>query len=706
MSGFWILAGDWGYALAAALFTALAIITARGRSVSRIKIRLVVALTLTALWALQSVIATSLGMPAALSVGLPETMRNAAWLALLWALLQEASPAGAPLPRGAKQVLFALGFTLVCQLVFDMVMVAADGLSPHLIGLLRGAWLLRAVFALGAIVLLQNLFLRASHDRTAQLGWIGCGLTIMWAFEFNHYLLVWFSDGAFTAIGAMRGILMVLVAPLILLAAGGPERRRIALSPRGAYRIATVVIGALYAVALFAMIMLVRSVDDPATRIVQLGAIFALSVIALILLPSSSFRAWLRVEIAKHLFAYRYDYRHEWMRFAESLDTASEDAEMPLRRAARAVARALDAPAALLFLSGEDGMLEPSGDWNWTAGDAAAAPIDGATAERLRNSEWIIDVASERRGQRGALSDWILADPRAWALVPLRHGARLIGAMLVARPPARAGLDWEDLDMLRVIARQLAVTLSDWQHQQARAEAQRFEEFNRRFAFILHDIKNLVSQMSLLAANAERHAENPAFRADMVLTLKETATRMNDLIARLARPDQPRAGGGKACALTEIARTVSATGKVRGRVRVTGAADLLVRADGEALRQALGHLVQNAVEATPIDGAPVEIRIASAGVEAVIEVIDQGSGMSAEFLRSGLFRPFASTKNGGFGLGAHEARALITAMGGRLDVESRAGQGSRFTISLLLADDSGDPGALPASTPEPERKAG
>ena len=56
--------------------------------------------------------------------------------------------------------------------------------------------------------------------------------------------------------------------------------------------------------------------------------------------------------------------------------------------------------------------------------------------------------------------------------------------------------------------------------QEALANAQRFEEFNRRFAFILHDIKNLVSQLSLLARNAERHADNPEFRADMVATLQ------------------------------------------------------------------------------------------------------------------------------------------------------------------------------------------
>src|SRR3546814_20309556 len=72
------------------------------------------------------------------------------------------------------------------------------------------------------------------------------------------------------------------------------------------------------------------------------------------------------------------------------------------------------------------------------------------------------------------------------------------------------------------------VCSSDLRAQGALADARRFDEFNRRFAFILHDIKNLVSQLSLVARNAERHADNPDFRADLIATLQESAGRMNE----------------------------------------------------------------------------------------------------------------------------------------------------------------------------------
>src|SRR6185437_950120 len=99
-------------------------------------------------------------------------------------------------------------------------------------------------------------------------------------------------------------------------------------------------------------------------------------------------------------------------------------------------------------------------------------------------------------------------------------------------------LDWEDFDLLRTAGTQAASSLSEAVGQEALGQAQRFEEFNRRFAFILHDIKNLVSQLSLVARNAERHADKPEFRADMVATLQSSVGKMNELLARLA-PHSP-----------------------------------------------------------------------------------------------------------------------------------------------------------------------
>ena len=117
-----------------------------------------------------------------------------------------------------------------------------------------------------------------------------------------------------------------------------------------------------------------------------------------------------------------------------------------------------------------------------------------------------------------------------------------------------------------------------------------------------------------------------------------------------------------------------------------GDASLAAIADPSRLEQALAHLVQNAIDASPA-GMPVVLRYGPAGGdsgEVRVEVIDRGSGMSPEFIRSRLFHPFASTKEGGFGVGAYEAKCLVAAMGGRLEVESREGEGTRFALFFPL----------------------
>ena len=262
----------------------------------------------------------------------------------------------------------------------------------------------------------------------------------------------------------------------------------------------------------------------------------------------------------------------------------------------------------------------------------------------------------------------------------------MVGAILLSSPDVPRRIDWEDLDVLRVVCGQAAALISEVRTREALAEAQRFEEFNRRFAFILHDLKNLVSQMSLLASNAERHADNPAFREDMVLTLKETAGRMTELLQRLGRPGSGSDVEAKGLLLGPWARDLAPSWAAGlGLLTVDGEVMRPVRADAEGLGRALGHLVRNAIEASPA-GRLVQVRLSENALGASIRIIDRGCGMSEDFVRDQLFRPFSSSKTNGFGLGAHEARLLVQAMGGSLDVESIEGEGTTFTIRLPFAD--------------------
>src|SRR5205085_6020293 len=169
-------------------------------------------------------------------------------------------------------------------------------------------------------------------------------------------------------------------------------------------------------------------------------------------------------------------------------------------------------------------------------------------------------------------------------------------------------LDWEDFDLLRTAGRQAASSLAEAQSQEALANAQRFEEFNRRFAFILDDVKNVVSQLSLLSRNAERHADNPEFRADMVATLQGSVAKMNDLLARLAPHSPARVQRLGPEPLRPVLTAAIAARRGDHDVRLLGDSGLWALFDAAALEQAVGHLLQNAVEACS-PALPVTVRV-------------------------------------------------------------------------------------------------
>jgi putative PEP-CTERM system histidine kinase len=312
--------------------------------------------------------------------------------------------------------------------------------------------------------------------------------------------------------------------------------------------------------------------------------------------------------------------------------------------------------------------------------------LSAEQAAWLERTGYVLDLDAARAGRQKraaveAVPAWALESPSAWAMVPLLHYDRMIGVIVLASPAHRRLLDWEDFDLLRVAGQQVASYLAERTSQQALAEAARFDDFHRRIAFVMHDIKNLASQLGLLARNAERHAENPEFRADMLLTLRNSADKLNTLLRRLS---QYRAGGegtASEVALDRLAAVVVEEVRALHPVELVRADPISVTAHAAPLEQALAHLVRNAIDASS-DGSPVFVSVAADPLHAAIEVVDGGCGMSADFIRHQLFKPFVSSKPGGFGLGAYEARELIRAMGGSLAVESREGLGTRFIIRL------------------------
>ena len=673
----------WGHALAAILFATLALARWRRRwdAAAGPVAAVVAAAGLTALWAL----AVAGVEPRDVSVHVAEGARNLTWTGVMAAFVLRARA-----DRGALAALYGV----VMFVMLAATILAAVAQMPMAAGMFEAVEITRHVLRMmamaGALLLLCHLAQAASGPQAGGVRLFALALGAMWGLDLAIALLA-FAGPRWTIMPVMaRGPVMMGVAVLLAIAATHRGEGSVAVSRTVATRALVGLALLLYVAATALAVDLASALAPAIARAVQTAIVCGAAATLLAVTATPWLRAWLRVKAAKHLFDHRYDYRVEWQRFTTTLGLPGEGAAPLGERIAKAVADLTDAPAALLLVAG-DGLLAPWAGWRWAdGGRALPAPLAAYLAATGR----IVSLDTLRGGGDAAeaalVPDWLLDDPVAWAIVPLFHGEALAGAILLARPPVQRALDWEDFDLLRVAGRQAASYLAEDRSQAALADARQFDAFNRRFAFLIHDIKNVASQLTLVARNAERHADNPAFRADMVVTLRESAGRMATLLARLGQHDGARVEALQPLDLTALAMRVAAVRRAQHPVLVEGEAGLPAWGHPARLEQALAHLVQNAVEASKGD-APVRLVIgveesgAAGGGRLVLAVIDRGTGMAPGFVRDRLFRPFVSSKPDGFGIGACEARQLVQAMGGELQVESREGEGSIFRILLPAA---------------------
>jgi len=233
----------------------------------------------------------------------------------------------------------------------------------------------------------------------------------------------------------------------------------------------------------------------------------------------------------------------------------------------------------------------------YTAGTSDTR-IQGATArttEFFERTGRIVELdavrlMNDQMDEEGAaIPEWLMGEPSAWVVVPLLHFGKLNALAVLGRPAMARTLDWEDFDLLKVVGRQVATYLAEANGQHALATAQRFDEFNRRFAFIMHDVKNLVSQLTLVARNAEKHAGNPDFQADMIATLKSSVARMNDLLARLSQHNKAQAEQPRAIPLAPLVARVAAAKRYQMPVVTSGETDLYLIADPARLEHPGRH---------------------------------------------------------------------------------------------------------------------
>lgn len=638
---------------------------------------LLLAVGASALWALANVFVVRNPSSMAHTLAwVSDTARQVCWLALVITLVQTVS-------KGTVRWPMVVAAIVAFAQLLGVFAIEA-GFLP-LTSLHLGSFLAGAVLGL---VLVEQLFRTVPAESRWAVKPLCLALSAGYVFE-----LYLFADGFLFGIldadvWAVRGIAHVLTLPLIAVSAGrNPDWAfRITVSRQAVFHSTALALSGGYLLVISAAGYYVRFVGGDWGRALQLTLLFAGLLLLSVFLVSGAQRARLRVFLNKHLFPYRYDYRSEWLRFTQALSSA--DGALDLGESViKGLSDLVESPGGVLWLreSGGHGYSVHS-RLNHPA--IAVMEDEGSAFCRfLAEREWVINLEEYRSGATNyetlVLPVWLSEISSAWLVLPLKSGGVLVGFVVLSAPRTPVDVNWEVLDLLKTAQAQAASYLSRMQAMEALIESRKFDSFNRMSAFVVHDLKNLVSQLSLMLKNAERHKHNPAFQEDMLETVANVESRMRGLMAQLQEKrsiDPPRRV--ELNALVERLRQAKRHQRPTIDFEAGDGTAVEVIAHPDRLERVIGHVLQNALEATAGDGRVTVSIMPTGDGSVVLSVDDNGCGMSKEFVRERLFRPFQSSKTGGMGIGAFEAQQYIREIGGSIAVDSEPGKGTRVAITL------------------------
>lgn len=441
---------------------------------------------------------------------------------------------------------------------------------------------------------------------------------------------------------------------------------------------------------------------DAAFTLKSLIIVAALSAGA-VLLQSDRLRARLRRSVSLHLNRPLHDHRLVWRRF-NTLTTHCTTPSALADAVVRLLSDELQALSVSLWLTEETSgrllLLASTGD----AHPIAPSPEEGrAVWQKFRDLPVAINLDTPSAPWASALRRW---HPNAFRhggpriAVPLRRGPAVDGVIIVGdRVGAMACTD-EEMELLADLAEQTAAALERLRLAERHHRHRQWEAFQAMAAFFVHDLKNATAGLSLLLQNLPAHFDDPAFRADARRDIATTASHLDRLIARLGSLREGITVQTHPSDLSALVRSTLATTPLPQGVKLTVECQPTpaVPLDPDLLAKVITNLVLNAADAVAAKGhITVSTAADAAGIS--LTVRDDGCGMTAEFQRDSLFRPFLTTKRRGLGIGMFQSRMIVEAHGGAITVASAPGQGTTVTVVLPRTSPRA-PAELPPVTAE------
>ncbi len=456
---------------------------------------------------------------------------------------------------------------------------------------------------------------------------------------------------------------------------------RIAVSQYILYRSLTLLTVGLYLLMLGLIGEGLRYFGVSFSRDLTIFTAFATGIGMIIVLLSSRARRRAVVFLRKHFFAQKHEYRDEWLKFTERLSSCKIVADV-YNAILTTYRETFGLKGGTLYLIDKEAKTyRPVFSHNMPGGEQAVKISDSMRAY-LVNRERVLNTSDGEYtpDQEDAA---FIRESGARLIVPLINDNELRGFLALGDQLAPEKLIYEDYDLMNTLARQATLAILNFRLSEELGETREVAAVAKISAFVIHDLKNLATSLSLVLDNAKSHIGNTEFQKDMLETIGNTVNKMKGLMQRLKTVPEKKTLESEMSDLSAVVKAaLRELNGMGGETEIAcGGSSVISEVDREEMKNVIVNMILNAMDATKGKGA-IEIETGMKNGDCFIQVKDNGCGMEKDFIDNHLFRPFRTTKKKGLGIGLYQCRQIVSAHGGRIEVESSPGKGSVFTVYL------------------------
>ncbi|WP_286270933.1 XrtA/PEP-CTERM system histidine kinase PrsK [Thalassotalea hakodatensis] len=548
-------------------------------------------------------------------------------------------------------------------------------------------YLLFIVLNLWSLVLMEQLY-RSADDQIRWAIWpLIIALASIAIFDFVMYAQATMVGSIDFDFWFSRGYIAVAVLPLLLVSTRRIKNGsvRIFVSRQVVFYSSILMMAGVYLLIMALAGYVINYVGGEWGSVVSIGFLMLSGIVLVALLITESLRRKLKVFIAKNFFANRYEYRDEWLNLIEKIETTN--AESYYQMATSIMMSKLNAHSGAIVKRKSDLHFDNKYSHGLKLTEAFDLQLT-FISQFCQKKGWIIDVEeyeiTPTMYPELNLDLDLCQSFDVRFIIPIFIGKAFYGLFLIGDINEMKQLNWEDRDLLFAVSKQLGNFISLNEANDELAESKQFDAFNRMSAFLVHDLKNVQAQLALITTNAEKHRDNPEFVDDVFETVESATDRLGKVLSQLRNKRVEKSRDSEIDLVELLEKVVEQRNVEKPLVIIKQAVPTKLATNEEKLHSVLNHLVQNAQEASSED-TTVELSLNNNKNIVTITITDQGSGMSEDFIKYRLFKPFDTTKgNAGMGIGVYEAKQFIESVSGTIAVKSTEHSGTTFTIQLPI----------------------